>query len=77
MGRTLRTRWDIMKPDVSQSVCWHQAKQKEGKDNNSKLRHFVMGQSVMVKNFHTGPTWIPGTTVQQLGPLTCDSEYIV
>ena len=70
MGRTLRTRWDIMKPDVGQSVCWRQAKQKEGKDNNSKLRHFVMGQSVMVKNFRTGPTWIPGTIVQQLGPLT-------
>ena len=70
MGRTLRTRWDIMKPDVGQRVCWCQAKQKEGKDNNSKLRHFMMGQSVMVKNFRTGPTWMPGIIVQQLGPLT-------
>ena len=24
----------------------------------------------MVKNFHTGPTWVPGIIVQQLGPLT-------
>ena len=30
----------------------------------------MMGQSVMVKNFRTGPTWIPGIIVQQLGPLT-------
>ena len=29
-----------------------------------------MGQSVMVKNFHTGPTWVPGIIVQQLRPLT-------
>ena len=70
MGRALRTRWDIIKPDVGQRVCWRQAKQKEGKDQNTKLRHFVMGQSVMVKNFCTGPTWVPGIIAQQLGPLT-------
>ena len=51
MGHALHTRWDIIKPDVGQRVCWCQAKQKEGKDQNTKLRHFVMGQSVMVKNF--------------------------
>ena len=70
MGCALRTRWDIMKPDVGQRVCWRQAKQKEGKDQNTKLRHFVMGQSVMVKNFRAGPTWVPGVIAQQLGPLT-------
>ena len=70
MGHTLRTCWDIMKPDVGQRVCWCQTKQKEGKDNNSKLRHFVMGQSVMVKIFCTGPTWVLGIIVQHLGPLT-------
>ena len=45
-------------------------RRKEGKDNNFKLRHFVMGQSVMVKNFRTGPTWVLGIIVQQLGPLS-------
>ena len=29
-----------------------------------------MGQSVMVKNFRAGPTWVPGVIAQQLGPLT-------
>ena len=29
-----------------------------------------MRQSVVVKNFCTGPTWVPGVIVQQLGPLT-------
>ena len=28
-----------------------------------------MGQSVMVNNFCTGPTWVPEIIVQQLGPL--------
>ena len=70
MGRTLRTRWDLLKPDVGQRVCWRQSKQKEGKDGNNPLRHFVTGQSVMVKNFRMGPTWLSGVIVQQLGPLT-------
>ena len=70
MGRTLRTHWDLLKPDVGQRVCWRQSKQKEGKDGNNPLRHFVTGQSVMVKNFRMGPTWVSGVIVQQLGPLT-------
>ena len=70
MGRTLRTCWDLLKPDVGQRVCWHQSKQKEGKDGNTPLRHFVTGQSVMVRNFRMGPTWVSGVTVQQLGPLS-------
>ena len=77
MGRALCTRWDIMKPDVGQRVCWRQAKQKEGKDQNTKLRHFVMGQSVMVKNFRPGPTWVPDIIAQQLGPLTYMIEISV
>ena len=68
MGNTLRTRWDIMKPDVGQRVCWRLAKQKEGKDNNSK-RHFVMGQSVMVKNFCTRPTVYLGAGYNNWGHL--------
>ena len=29
-----------------------------------------MGQSVMVKNFRSGPNWVPGEIIQALGPLT-------
>ena len=63
--------------EVGQRVCWRQVKQKEGKDHNSKLRHFVMGRSVMVKSFCTRPTWVRGIIVQQLGPLTYMSEVSI
>ena len=26
MGCTLHTHWDIMKPDIGQRMCWHQAR---------------------------------------------------
>lgn len=60
MGRSLHTRWGLLKSDVGQGVCWCQSKQKEGKDHSAYLRHFVSGQSVMVTD----------VVKQQLGPLT-------
>ena len=35
-----------------------------------KPRHLAIAQPVMVKNLHPGPTWIPGTVVRQLGPVS-------
>ena len=65
-----------MKPDMDQRVCWCQAKQKEGIDHNTKLRHFAAGESVpnaYGENFSPGPTylgaWGHSTTIG-IGPLT-------
>ena len=70
MGRSLRTRWDLLKPDIEQRVSWRQSKQKERYDQHARPRSFHPGQSVMAKNFRSGPDWVPGVIVQQLGPLT-------
>ena len=70
MGRGLRTRWDMLKPDVSQNVHRSQERQKEHHDQHARQRTFHVGQTVMAKNMRAGPSWVPGTIVQQLGPVT-------
>ena len=70
MGRSLRTRWDLLKPDTRTSVCRRQAKQKERHDQHARTRSFYVGQSVMARNFGSGNNWISGVIVRQLGPVT-------
>ena len=69
MGRSLHTRWDLLKPDVRKRV-WCQAKQKEQHDQHARLKLFYVGQSVMAQNFGPGSNWISGVITWQLGPLT-------
>ncbi len=69
MGRSLRTRWDFLKPDVGRRVRRSQWKQQE-RQNHARLRVLEVGQSVVAKNFRSGPAWIPGVIVEQLGPVT-------
>ena len=70
MGRSLRTRWDLLKPDLRDRVRQQQAKQKEQHDQHARLRSFSEGQNVMARNFGTGATWIPRVIARQLGPVT-------
>ena len=70
MNQSLRTRWDLLRPDIGQRVRKHQATQKDHHDQHARARWFTIGQSVMARNFRPGVAWIPGTIVQQLGPLT-------
>ncbi len=46
MGRKLRSRLDLLKPDVQARVISKQAKQKNNRDKHSKHRTFVEGESM-------------------------------
>ena len=70
LGRSLRTRLELLRPDLQQRVCEKQAKQKSHHDQHAKTRHFEIGQLVMVRNLRPGPTWIPATIAEQRGPLS-------
>ena len=35
-----------------------------------KIRHFFSGQTVMTRNHSSGPNWVPGTVLQQTGPVS-------
>ena len=70
LKRTLRTRLDLMKPDVSKVVTQNQAKQENNYNGRIKLREFQLGSNVLVKNFCQGSKWIAGTVKEKVGPLS-------
>ena len=70
MGRSLRTRWDLLRPDTNRRVRQSQARQKETHDERARLRTFEVGDKVVVKNFGSGPNWLCGTIAMKCGPLT-------
>ena len=70
LGRKLRTRLDLIKPDVCEQVITKQCQQKDKHDLHARFRELHIGQKVMVRNMRPGPVWIPGEVIQKLGPLT-------
>ena len=70
MGRGLRTRLDLLRPDCNRRVCDQQAMQKAGHDRHSCPQKFHVGQNVMAKNLRPGAAWVPGVVAERLGPLS-------
>ena len=68
MMRTLRSRLDMLKPDVSKRIYNKQLKQLGGRQ--TKLREFEPGQLVLARNYMTGPKWVQGTVVSRSGHLS-------
>ena len=69
-GRNLRTRLDMLRPDVGGRVRDKQSQQKEYHDQHSTTRVFHIGDAVWVQNLRDGPRWVPGVVTDQLGPLS-------
>ena len=71
MKRRLRSRFDLLFPDLKERVEKRQEKQKKTRDNSKVLRKFQKGDSVFVESFSRNkPRWIPGIVVQVSGPLS-------
>ena len=70
LKRELRTRFDLLRPDLESEVARKQAQQKDHHDRRSSSRKFSVGDLVMAKNFRAGPDWVPATIVARLGPLS-------
>ena len=60
LGRSVRTRLDVLHPDISHNVEWNQALQKQY-DSHAREHVFTPGDSVMVRNYRQGLAWIQGT----------------
>ena len=75
LGRALRTRLDLLRPNCQSRVVSKQADQKLHHDWRSRPRRFTQGQAVMVRDFrpHTSK-WMKGVVIQQLGPVTYTVE---
>ena len=70
MGRRLRTHLDLLPPDVATKVRNCQLRQKIGHDRHVKGRSFANYDKVFIRNFGSGPTWLPGKIVGERGPLS-------
>lgn len=70
LKRKLRTRLDLLRPDVNNTVHNEQAKQKKNHDRHCQGRQYFIGQNVSARNFRAGPPWSAGVVVERLGPLT-------
>ena len=74
LQRKVRTRFDLLKPNTEGNVSDKQMKQKQQHDKHAKPRTFSVGQQVMLKDFRTNGTWLPGSIVQQTGPVSYKVE---
>ena len=67
LGRPLRTRLDLLRPNTAERVERKQQTQKSTHDVRSRHREFREGQPVFVKNFGVGVKWLPGIVSEKSG----------
>ena len=70
LSRELRTRLDLMSPDVGARVRDKQSAQKDYHDRHSRARELAIGQRVWARNFREGSKWVQASVLDQLGPLS-------
>ena len=68
MGRQLKTRLDLILPDINKHVENAQAKQYH--NCHSKPRSFQQGDKLLVCNYRSHPFWLPGVIKNVLGPVS-------
>ena len=67
MGRQLRSALDLLKPSVYNRVRDKQQKQKTQYDQHTKCRSIVPSDPVFVRNYSSGPKWLPGEVTARRG----------
>ena len=70
MGRKLRVKFDLLRPDFRSKVMEKQIDQKHYHDQRAKVRNFTEGDKVYVRNYSHGPKWLSGTITDKTGPLS-------
>ena len=75
MNRKLRSRLDLLKPDLAKRVTEKQEKQKSAHDYHAAHHFFQVGDEAYVKNFRSyGPKWLSGRITQCTGPVSVRVE---
>ena len=73
LGRQLRTRLDLLKPNTAAQVESKQLNQKISHDNSVQPKQFANGQSVLVRVYNQQCKWTRGKILRSTGPVS----YIV
>ena len=69
-GRNIRTRLDLLRPEVCARVREKQAQQRSQHDMHSQLRELTIGQTVWARNWRAGPRWLEARVIGRSGPLS-------
>ena len=72
LGRRPSFHLDQLHPNLAGRVRKKQEHQKNTHDQRVKNRAFKVGDTVLVRNFTSGPLWLPGSVVGLRGTLTYD-----
>lgn len=67
LGRRMRTRLDLLRPNMAEKVLHAQAKQME---NTSRFPEHQEGDTVLVRNYAGGAKWKTGKVVGRTGPVS-------
>ena len=69
-GRRIRTRLDLLKPNVNERVEYRQFQQKLAHDSSAQKRSFEKGDAVFARNFGTGSRWLSSVIQEVTGPVS-------
>lgn len=75
-SRRPRTRLDLIRPSVEAHVVKKQYNQKQSHDKSAKSRSFKVQDTVYIRNFGDGESWLPGTVTKILGPFSFVIELV-
>ena len=70
MNRKLKSRLDLVRPDVSRTVRSKQEKLKQQHDQHIRERNFDTEDPVYITNYGKGNKWISATIAEKTGPLS-------
>ena len=70
LGRCLRSRLDLVVPDIRSKVLKKQQTQIINHDKKARNQNLQVGDAVSVSNFPSGNGWLPGVIEERSGPLS-------
>lgn len=70
MNRKLKSRLDLVRPDVTRTVRGKQENQKQQHDRHVRERKFKAEDPVYIKNYGQGNKWIPARIIEKTGPVS-------
>ncbi|KAJ8361913.1 hypothetical protein AAFF_G00412390 [Aldrovandia affinis] len=73
LGRGLRSRLDLLKPNLRRTVQDRQLKQGLSA-HNGETRQFEIGQTVLARDYRGDHKWVPGEIKEKKGPLSYSVE---
>lgn len=73
-GRSLKSKLDLVKPNINCHVENKQCYQQFSHKSNSPVRSFSVGEKIYYRNFSGSPKWLPGIVKKCLGTVNYSIE---